>query len=123
MRYVNAGHNPPLVLRKDGKVEALDSTGRPLGLLPGGGYEERQVVFNQGDWLFLYTDGVVDSENDKGEPFGAERLQQLLVAEGNSGLDSILARVEQAVREHRGGKEAADDATLVVLRIGPSSTS
>ena len=118
MRYVNAGHNPPFLLRRDGRVESLDSTGRPLGLLPGGEYEERQIVFDDGDWLLLYTDGVTESENDRGEPFGAERLQELLKAVGDSGLDDILARVELAVREHRGGKEAEDDATLVVLRVG-----
>lgn len=118
MRYVNAGHNPPLVLRADGTVFALDSTGRPLGLLPGGDYEQKQVEFDEGDWLFLYTDGVTDSEDENGEPFGVERLQELLVAASGSGLDGVLARVEQAVREYRGGNEAADDATLVALRIG-----
>ena len=123
MRYVNAGHNPPFLLRKDGRVESLDSTGRPLGLLPGGEYEERQVRFDDGDWLLLYTDGVTDSENDRGEPFGGERLQELLKGVGDSGVDDILARVELAVREHRGGKEAEDDATLVVLRVGPSATN
>jgi serine phosphatase RsbU (regulator of sigma subunit) len=121
MRYVNAGHNPPLLLRKDGSVVALESTGRPLGLLPGGAYEERQVEFAEGDWLFLYTDGVTDSENEAGEPLGAERLQQILVAERDGGLDDVLARVERAVREHRGGREADDDATLVALRVGPST--
>jgi serine phosphatase RsbU (regulator of sigma subunit) len=123
MRYVNAGHNPPLLLRGDGRVESLDSTGRPLGLLPGGEYEERQVALDEGDWLLLYTDGVVESEDDRGEPFGAGRLQQLLRGAGDGGLDDILARVEQAVREHRGGREAEDDATLVVLRVGPSASS
>ncbi len=121
MRYVNAGHNPPLLLRRDGSVVALESTGRPLGLLPGGGFEERQASFAEGDWLFLYTDGVTDSENEAGEPFGVERLQALLLAERVSGLDGVLARVEQAVREHRGGREADDDATLVALRVGPNA--
>jgi serine phosphatase RsbU (regulator of sigma subunit) len=121
MRYVNAGHNAPLVLRRDGRVESLDSTGRPLGLLPGGGYEERAVSFGEGDWLFLYTDGIVESESPQGEPFGADRLQELLRTELGSGIDGILTRVEQAVREFRGGQEAADDATLVVVRVGGAS--
>jgi serine phosphatase RsbU (regulator of sigma subunit) len=123
MRYVNAGHNAPFVLRTDGSVESLDSTGRPLGLYPGGDYEERQVVFGAGDWLFLYTDGVTDSEDPAGEPFGVERLQQLLLGQRHQTLDDILARVEQAVREHRGGREADDDATLVALRVGPNAAT
>ena len=80
-------------------------------------------MFDDGDWLLLYTDGVTDSENDKGEPFGAERLWDLLRGAGDGGLDDVLARVELAVREHRGGREADDDATLVVLRVGRGVTA
>jgi sigma-B regulation protein RsbU (phosphoserine phosphatase) len=123
MRYVNAGHNPPLLLRTDGSVRALESTGRPLGLLPGGEYAEASVALADGDWLLLYTDGVTDSEDANGEAFGLDRLQALLVAESANGIDGILTRVEQAVREYRGGREAADDATLVVLRIGPPTAA
>jgi serine phosphatase RsbU (regulator of sigma subunit) len=122
MRYVNAGHNFPFVLRADGRVEALESTGRPLGLLPGGSYEEGVVQFGDGDSLFLYTDGVVESENEAGEPFGVDRLKQLLVAERASGVDGILERVEREVREYRGSHEAEDDATLVVLKVAPGGS-
>jgi sigma-B regulation protein RsbU (phosphoserine phosphatase) len=118
MRYVSAGHNAPLLLRADGSVEALDSTGRPLGLLPGGGYLERRLALADGDCLFLYTDGLVEAEDAAGEPFGLERLQSLLVQERAGGLDGILSRVEQEVRGYRAGIEAADDASLLVLRIG-----
>jgi serine phosphatase RsbU (regulator of sigma subunit) len=123
MRYVNAGHNPPLVLRGDGRVEALHATGRPFGLLPGGGYEERVVTFGEGDSLFLYTDGLVESEDDAGEPFGLERLQELVLRKRGGELDRILADVEQAVRDFRSGREAADDATLVLLRVDGAATA
>lgn len=122
MRYVNAGHNAPFLLRRDGSVLSLDSTGRPLGLYPGGDFEEKQVVLGEGDSLLLYTDGVVESEDAAGEPFGTERLKQLLIADQALGLDGILSAVEQAVRQHRGGREADDDATLVVLKVGPPAT-
>lgn len=118
LRYVNAGHNAPFVLRANGGIEALEPTGRPFGLLPGGSYEERTVQFESGDWLFLYTDGVVESENEAGEAFGAERLQGVLLRERASSVDAILAAVEEEVRTHRGTMEASDDATLVVLRVG-----
>jgi sigma-B regulation protein RsbU (phosphoserine phosphatase) len=118
MRYVNAGHNMPFVLHADGRTEALESTGRPLGLLAGGGYQERRVALEAAACLFLYTDGVIESENAAGEPFGLERLRTLLVRERTSGLDGILSRVEEAVRAYRDGAEAADDATMVVLRVG-----
>jgi sigma-B regulation protein RsbU (phosphoserine phosphatase) len=118
MRYVNCGHNMPFVLHADGRTEALESTGRPLGLLAGGGYEERRVSLEAGAHLFLYTDGVVESEDASGEPFGLERLRALLVRERTSGLDGILTRVEEAVRAFRAGAEPADDATMVVLKVG-----
>ena len=118
LRYVNAGHNAPFLLRKNGSVEALDSTGRPLGLFPGGEFEERVVAFGDGDSVLLYTDGIVESEDPAGDPFGVDRLTAILVAEQKTGLDGVLAKVEEAVRAHRGGREADDDATLLVLRFG-----
>jgi serine phosphatase RsbU (regulator of sigma subunit) len=121
MRFVNAGHNPPLILRVDGSVEALEPTGRPLGLLPGGGYEERSLSFHDGESLVLYTDGLVDSESGSGEAFGLERLKSLVMRGGSAGIDGLLAAVEPTLREYRGGHEAEDDATLVVLRFGDVS--
>lgn len=123
LRYVNAGHNAPFLLRADGGVEALDSTGRPLGLLPGGPYEERRLALGEGDCLFLYTDGLVEAENPEGEPFGTERLQGTLLGEKDHGPEAVLARVEKALREHRGSAEAADDATMVVLKVGRGAGS
>jgi serine phosphatase RsbU (regulator of sigma subunit) len=122
MRYVNAGHNTPFALHAEGRIEPLESTGRPLGLLAGGGFEERTARFEPGSCLFLYTDGVIESENAAGEPFGLERLQELLVTERTSGLDGILSRVEDAVRVYREGAEPADDATLVVLKVGGNAS-
>jgi serine phosphatase RsbU (regulator of sigma subunit) len=76
------------------------------------------VRLEPGSSLLLYTDGVIESENAAGEPFGVERLQQLLVRERTSGLDGILSRIEEAVRAYRDGAEPADDATMVVLKVG-----
>ena len=121
LRFLNAGHNPPLLLRANGEVEALAPTGRPLGLLPGGGYEERRLSFHDGESLVLYTDGLVDAEDEGGEPFGIERLKQLVIREGGTGIDRLLAAVEPTLRAYRGGREAEDDATLVVLRFGDVS--
>jgi len=120
LRYVNAGHNTQFMLRAGG-LERLESTGRPLGLLPGGGYEQRCLPVQEGDFLFLFTDGLVEAENAAGESFGYDRLQRLLVEQKSRDLAGLLARVEQAVREHRGSTEAADDATMLILRMGRPS--
>jgi serine phosphatase RsbU (regulator of sigma subunit) len=115
--YVNAGHNTQYALRAHGGLERLESTGRPLGLLPGEGFAEHHVTLSEGDSLFLYTDGLVETENSLGEEFGCERLEAILVAEHGKGLDHLITRVEQAVRSHRGAVEATDDATIMALKI------
>jgi serine phosphatase RsbU (regulator of sigma subunit) len=117
LRYVNAGHNTQFVVRRDGAAEWLHSTGRPPGLYPGGGYEESRVDMRDEDALFLFTDGLVESEDETGEPFGMSRLEALLRVQRGRELGALLAQVDAAVREHRGPVEAADDATMVALRF------
>ncbi|HSD66916.1 MAG TPA: SpoIIE family protein phosphatase [Vicinamibacteria bacterium] len=117
LRYVNAGHNTQFVLRQDGEAERLHSTGRPPGLYPGGGYEERRVQMRDKDSLFLFTDGLVETEDETGEPFGMSRLEALLKVHRGHDLVALLSQVDAAARQHRGPAEAADDATMVALRF------
>ena len=99
----------------------LESTGRPLGLLPGGGYLEQQcVALGKGDSIFLSTDGLVETQSGTGEGFGAERLERLLASERESSLGRLIARAESAVRDHQGAAEAFDDATVLVARVHAS---
>jgi serine phosphatase RsbU (regulator of sigma subunit) len=120
LRYVNAGHNSQFLLHSDGSVEQLQSTGRPVGLLAGGGFQEKTVLLKKEDSLFFYTDGLVEATNHGGEEFGMERLQALLIQERSSGLEGMLVDVEKAISEYRGGIEAADDATMMLLKIAES---
>jgi serine phosphatase RsbU (regulator of sigma subunit) len=117
LRYVNAGHNTQFVLRRDGGAERLHSTGRPPGLYPGGGYEEARVELREEDALFLFTDGLVETEDESGEPFGMSRLEALLKVQQKRDLAALLAGVDASVRAHRGPVEAADDATMVAMRF------
>ena len=117
LRYVNAGHNTQFVVRQDGIAEQLSSTGRPPGLYPGGAYEECAVELRHGDALFLFTDGLVETEDETGEPFGMSRLEALLKIHRARDLPVLLACVDDAVRSHRGPFEAADDATMVAMRF------
>jgi serine phosphatase RsbU (regulator of sigma subunit) len=120
LRYVNAGHNPQFALRQ-GKLERLSSTGTPIGLLPGRGYTQQEIQLSGGDFLFFYTDGIVETENELGEQYGGERLEHLLietVTADAAGPDAVLERVESAVRVFRGAAEPFDDATSMVVRIG-----
>jgi serine phosphatase RsbU (regulator of sigma subunit) len=117
LRYVNAGHNPQFVLRVHGGIEPLGSTGMPIALYAGHGYTESAVALAAGDLLFFYTDGLVETENERGDMFGAERLQALLAAERAQDIDMVLQRVEERMTAFRGKAEPFDDATMMALRI------
>jgi len=118
LRCVNAGHNPQYVVRAAGGVERLEAGGRPLGLLPGGDYTARALDLSPDDFLFLFTDGLTEAENASGEEFGAKRLEQILIEAREDNPDRLLARVEEVVHEYRGGTVAADDATMLALKVG-----
>ena len=117
LRYVNAGHNPQFLLHQRGGIDALSSTGMPIALFAGQGYQEAVVPIQAGDLLFFYTDGLVETESESGEMFGADRLQSLLSVEHEQHTDTVLERVDAAVREFRGRAEPFDDATMMALRI------
>ena len=117
LRYVNAGHNPQFLLRSAGGIQPLSSTGMPIALYPAQGYAESTVDIGRGDLLFFYTDGLVETEDERAEMFGADRLQSLLEAVHSEGIDSVLEQVEASVRAFRGRAEPFDDATMMALRI------
>jgi phosphoserine phosphatase RsbU/P len=101
-----------------GTVHRLESTGRPLGLLPGGPYEARSVSLQDGDYLFFYTDGLSEAENEAGVEYGTDQLEKLLQGVKESGIEKILARVEDVLRTYRGSRELSDDATMLLVKVG-----
>jgi serine phosphatase RsbU (regulator of sigma subunit) len=117
LRYVNAGHNPQFVVRAGGGVQAMPATGLPIALYPGQPYTEAVVTVDTGDLIFFYTDGLTEAENQAGDMFGPERLQAILAEEQSNGIDTVLHRVEDAVRQFRGGTEPLDDATMMALKV------
>jgi phosphoserine phosphatase RsbU/P len=104
-------------LRANGRLHRLESTGRPLGLLPGGGYVEQCIALGKGDSIFLYTDGLVETQSGTGEEFATERLERVLASERESSLQRLIGRAESAVRNHQGAAEACDDATVLVAKV------
>jgi serine phosphatase RsbU (regulator of sigma subunit) len=96
----------------------MTSTGLPVGLYAGHGFRERQIQLTAGDLLFFYTDGCVETENEAGEMFGAERLETLLVSAATAGSDDVLSRIEGAVNTFRGSRELFDDATMMSVKVG-----
>jgi sigma-B regulation protein RsbU (phosphoserine phosphatase) len=116
--YINAGHNPPLLLRRDGTKELLKDGGMPLGIFQSARYSESVVNFQPGDLLVLYTDGVTEARDARGEAFGTERLESIVRANSAHSAEQISKAVMRAVREHSseiGGPE--DDLTISIIKV------
>ena len=103
LRYVNAGHNPQYVLRTDGRLEQMESTGLPVGLLAGRGYAE-QLDVAAGDLLFFYTDGCVETENEAAKCSAPSGSRGAGVGRG-PGRRQVMATVEAEVGAFRAGRD------------------
>ena len=119
LSFSNAGHNPPLLLRADGRVQYLLEGGVALGELPDARYEERPVALQPGDVLLLYTDGVSEAESPTGEQFGTRRLEQCLKRVAGGTAHEILKGVVDEVTAYAGEHGVSDDLTLVVVKVKP----
>lgn len=115
LRYVNAGHNPPLVVA-GGAVTTLASTGVPIGLVPAPSWKEAEVVVPEGATLVLYTDGLTEATNPEDEEFGNERFQALAASVAGRPPAEVIAALLEGVTEFEAGSKPSDDKTLVVLR-------
>ena len=115
--YSCAGHYPGLLLREDGSIQDLIEGGTVLGAFPEIRYEEAFTVLRPGDMLILYTDGVTEATNAKGEEFGVPRLIDLAVTARGRSSAKIAAAIERAVRSFSKKKVPEDDLTLVVLKV------
>ena len=114
--YVNAGHNPPLVVRASGGVEMLKGGGIILGILPIAKYQESRVTLTPGDVLVLFSDGVTEAADPRDQEFGEERLANLVMSLRDRCAAEIVEEVHQAVVAYSEGAPAADDITVVVAR-------
>jgi len=118
--YVNAGHNPPLAyhcgLPEGARVHKLSRTGMALGVMPENIYPQQSISLNPGDFIILYTDGVVDAESPQGEPFGFERLQEVILEGCARPVGQIISSLEQALAGHVGEQEPFDDITIVCIK-------
>jgi serine phosphatase RsbU (regulator of sigma subunit) len=113
LRYVNCGHNYPLLFRADGTLERLSSTATVLGVFKDWDCETADIVLHPGDTMVMYTDGVTEARNADGVEFGEQRLVQTIRAQCGAGSERILAGVHSAVQQYSNGVQA-DDLALVV---------
>jgi sigma-B regulation protein RsbU (phosphoserine phosphatase) len=112
VRLVNAGHCPPLIVRADGAIERVASTGPAVGILPSAKWRSTTLTLDEGDSLVLYSDGVLEAQSADGDEFGVERLERALVPADCA--EFAAAALLQAVHEHSAGARY-DDLTVVVI--------
>ncbi|HKJ38368.1 MAG TPA: GAF domain-containing protein [Anaerolineales bacterium] len=116
LTYVNAGHNPPLLVRSNGSQEYLTRTGVALGAAENMVYEQRTILLEKDDSLLFYTDGLTESYNIDGDFYGEERLETALAANHCSSAGELMDVVEKSLLEFVGDMPPADDLTMLALR-------
>ncbi len=115
LEYVNAGHNPPILIR-DGEVKFLEEGGTVLGIIKDD-YKSETVEIKSGDLIFLYTDGVTETINLDGEEIGVEKLVKALTAMKRLKAVEVVEGVKKLVYRHSQGVEQVDDITMVAVKI------
>ena len=126
LTYVNAGHNPPYILRNS-QALPLEATGMVVGLLPDVEYAQATVLMHPGDVLLAFTDGISEAMTRDEEEWGEDRMvgcaQQLLAkANGNNGAQQILDCILAGADKFTSGAPQHDDMTLLVCTVGQQGT-
>lgn len=118
LTYVNAGHNPPIWLKSsDFEIDLLKTCGTPVGVIQEMQYKQFTIQMEMGDLLVLYTDGVTEAENSRGEEFGDQRLQSVIQRNNNLPAAVLRDEILRQVRDFASGEQPHDDLTLVVMKV------
>jgi sigma-B regulation protein RsbU (phosphoserine phosphatase) len=121
LRFVNAGHEPPLLRRAHGALETLSTGGTVVGAIADLPYTEGQARLEAGDLLLAYTDGITEAARPDGEMFGDDRLRTAVAASPAREPGELLAEIEAVVARFRAGREPDDDVTLLAARAHPEA--
>jgi sigma-B regulation protein RsbU (phosphoserine phosphatase) len=125
LRYVNAGHLPPLLVRQNGdgpqNVTHLDSGGPVLGLLPGARYKQAQVSVEPGDLLVVFSDGILEAANSRDEEFGEDGVLASVRRNWTRSPRDLCGAILADVGAFLGKELPQDDQTLLVIRLDPAA--
>jgi len=116
LAFLNAGHNPPLIIHAGGTMEQLAPGGLPLGIMSNADFREGRTQLHYGDVLVIYSDGVSEACNPSGEEFGPTRLYEVVARNLDASAGGIRDRIESALTKFCQGTPAADDITLVICK-------
>ena len=123
LSYTNAGHTPPFLVRRDGRVEPLTAGGLALGLFDFSQYECASTKLEDGDVLLLFSDGVSEASDEEGEFFGEERLTDLVAGLRDRPAQEILDRALEEIRSYSNRVPQQDDLTLMVVKFARHRTT
>jgi sigma-B regulation protein RsbU (phosphoserine phosphatase) len=115
--YANGGHNPPVLMRANGRISLLNSEGIALGVLEKVKIGEKKVKLNSGDTVIFYTDGVTEAMTEDYDEFGMDRLYAVSKNMRRQQAAEMVTAITQAIHEHAGDTSQFDDVTLVVMKI------
>jgi len=116
LQYVNAGHNPPMVIRRDGSIISLEAGGAPVGIFADSSYEQGTIDLHPGDLILAYTDGVIEATNPAESEWGVEGLRKAVASSSALCADEIVEVIFTSMDEFSLGHQT-DDVTVVVVRV------
>ncbi|HZD77774.1 MAG TPA: SpoIIE family protein phosphatase [Acidobacteriaceae bacterium] len=118
LEYTSGGHNPPLLVRtRTGECRLLTEAGPIVGILPDAQFTNTVVPLEAGDFLTLFTDGVTEQEDERGEEFSMDRLQHVILRAQGEPASTAVGDIADAVSAYAGAREQTDDLTVVVLKV------
>jgi hypothetical protein len=117
LTYINAGHNQPMLCRKSGALERLDAGGLPIGISADAPYQSGRVVLAPGDWLVIFTDGVIEAMNPRGDEYGENRLLAAVATSSNGTPSQMMQRIMTDLDEFVGNTPQHDDVTCLLLKV------
>jgi sigma-B regulation protein RsbU (phosphoserine phosphatase) len=118
LSYINAGHNAPVLRRSSGTVERLTQGGLPLGIQASGSYECGSVALQAGDWLVIFTDGLVEAVNHSDEEYGEARMLAGLQSGATLSPNELLSQMMRDVDSFVGATPQHDDITCLLIKAG-----
>jgi phosphoserine phosphatase RsbU/P len=117
LTYINAGHNAPILRRQTGAIEHLSAGGLPLGILTDAAYQSETARVEAGDWLVIFTDGLVEALNSRGEEYGEHRVLNMLQSGISASPDELLRRIMSDLDFFVGDTPQHDDVTCMLVKV------
>ncbi len=119
VEYVNAGHNPPILVRPDGSHSHLDSTGIPIGVFSGFAWGKNSLTINPGERIVIFTDGIPEANDSKGDQYSDERLEKFVIERRRDPLTELTSSLIKEVSKFVGDAPRSDDITLIMFERNP----